>query len=148
MSKWACMITPKLSSQVGQPTAEILRVTSHVEQSSTLDKQPWDFHLHVIYGDYIGKPTSRVLSTLHIGVLVDKQPQWFSTPHIGGYTDKQLYGFYTVHILEKKPYGFKITITEPNHAGQQDIITARDIEVTSINSYIAVFCLYLNNKYF
>jgi len=96
-SKWACMITPKLSSQVGQPAAEILRVTSHVEQSSTLDKQPWDFHLHVIYGDYIGKPTSRVLSTLHIGVLVDKQPQWFSTPHIGGYTDKQLYGFYTVH---------------------------------------------------
>lgn len=48
---------------------------SHVEQSSTLDKQPWDFHLHVIYGDYIGKPTSWVLSTLHIGVLVDKQPQ-------------------------------------------------------------------------
>lgn len=62
--------------------------------------------------------------------------------------DKQLYGFYTVHILEKKLYGFKITITEPNRAGQQDIITARDIGVTSINSYIAVFCLYLNNKYF
>lgn len=69
-------------------------------------------------------------------------------------THRRLYGqaaLWILHsplILEKKPYGFKITITEPNHAGQQDIITARDIEVTSINSYIAVFCLYLNNKYF
>lgn len=126
---------PKVSSQVGQPAGEILRTTSHAEQSSILDKRPLGFSSHTqrsYWTTFLMGSTSHTEQLYWTSSLMDSPPhteecQWTSSFADSPPYTVQLYWRTslmdsTSHteqlILDKKPYGFKITIiiTEPNHA--------------------------------